>query len=94
MKRKFGIVSKSPEILCPSLSANFCFVFYVFSITPIVNNNKTLAVITLIFQKSTLDQALKSSDTELGPQWKDQKSSYRVRQNLELFRKLVALVLG
>ena len=36
----------------------------------------------------------KSSDTEFGPQWKDQKDTYQVKHNLQLFCKFVALVLG
>ena len=35
-----------------------------------------------------------SFDTEFKPQWKDQKRNYQVRQNLALFGKLVALILG
>ena len=35
-----------------------------------------------------------SSNTKFGPHWKDVKSSYLVKQILELFRKFVTLTLG
>ena len=49
----------------------------------IVKNSNFLAEIYFIFL-----------DTEFGPQWKDRKSSYQVRQNLAIFCNLVALILG
>ena len=50
-------------------------------------------VFNLSFKKNLLDQIQKSFNTIFGPQWKDQKSSYQVRQMLALFCNLVALML-
>ena len=41
-----------------------------------------------------MEQTRKSFDTEYGPQWKDKKNNYQVRQNLALICKLVTLILG
>ena len=41
-----------------------------------------------------MEQPWKYFDTKFGPQWKDQKSIYQVRQNVALFCNLVALILG
>ena len=49
---------------------------------------------TLSFWKDTLDQTWKSSNTKLGPQWKDQEGSSKVRQVFGSFFSLVALILG
>ena len=53
-----------------------------------------MAGVYFIFLKNVLDQTQKSFDTEFGPQWKDRYSSYELRQNLALFRSLVALILN
>ena len=41
-----------------------------------------------------LDQTWKSFNKEYGPQWKDRKSSYEVRENLARFSNWVGLTLG
>ena len=61
---------------------------------PIVKNSHILTEVYFIFLKNVLGQTWKPFHTEFGPQWKDQKRSYQVRQNLELFGKSVALILG
>ena len=48
----------------------------------------------LSFYKNVLDQTWNSCSTKFGPQWKDQKRSYHVRQILTLFCKSIALILG
>ena len=53
-----------------------------------------LAGIYFIFPKRYPDQTWKFFKTEFGPQQKDRKISYQVRQNLALFFILVALILG
>ena len=40
-----------------------------------------------------LDQTLKALNTKFGAQWKDQKSSYQVKQILSLLWKFVTLIL-
>ena len=64
------------------------------STAPVVKNRYILPVIYFIFLKNVLDKTWKAFNTKFEPQWKDQKSSYQVRQILALFRKLVALILG
>ena len=53
-----------------------------------------LTGIYLIFLKNVLNETWSSFKTEFGPRRKYRETSYRVRQNLALFRNLVALILG
>ena len=85
VKGKFDKTSKSPKILWRWLSEKFYFAFYV---------SQNLVRIYLSFWKNILHQTCKSFNTKLGPQWKDPKSSFQVRQILALFCDLVALNLG
>ena len=50
--------------------------------------------IYFISLKKTLDQTRKPFNIKFGPQWKEWKSSYQVRQILALFCNLVDLILG
>ena len=49
---------------------------------------------TLSFSKNILDQTRNSRNTKFGPQWKDRKRSYHVKQMLTLFCKIDTLILG
>ena len=50
---------------------------------------------TLSFKKkNVLDLTWNAFKTKVGPKWKDQGSSYQVRQILVFFCKLVAVILG
>ena len=60
---------------------------------PIVKDSDFLAGIYFIFLKNVLDSTWKSFDPEFGPQWKDLKNSYQVRQNLTLFCNFGTLIL-
>ena len=60
---------------------------------PVLKKSDFLAGIYFIFLKNELEPTWKSADTEFGPQWKEQKSIYQVRQNLALFCNLVGLIL-
>ena len=60
----------------------------------IVKNSHILGRIYFIFLKNILNQTWKAFNTKFGPQWKDRKSSYQVRQVLAVFCKLVALISG
>ena len=57
-------------------------------------NSLILAGICFIVLKTVLDETWKSLDTKFGPQWKDQWSSFQVRQDLALFHILLALTLS
>ena len=75
---------------------NDCLQSFLFRIiflltASIVNNSHILAGVYFIFHKNVLEQTQKSFDTEFRPQW---YSSYEVRQNLALFRSLLALILN
>ena len=61
---------------------------------PILKNSHILAGIYFIFLKNFLKQTWKSFNTKFRPQCKDQKSSYQVKQILELLCNLFALILG
>ena len=81
-------------MLCPWLSKNLSLHFVTLLTAPIVINSHILAGIYLIFLKNVLDQTWGSFKTEFGPRQKYRKKSYQVKQNLALFRNLVALILG
>ena len=53
-----------------------------------------LAEIYFIFLESVVHQTSKAFNTKFGPQWKDRKTSSKVKQILAPFCKLVALILG
>ena len=72
----------------------FFFGFMSLLIASIVENSRTLPGIYFIFLENILDQTWKSFNTIFGPQWKDPKSSFQVRQDLPLFCKLLTLSLG
>ena len=59
----------------------------------IAKSSHILAAIYFMFLQKVLDQTWKSSNIKFGSQWKDQRSSYKVRQDLLLFRNLVNLSL-
>ena len=59
-----------------------------------VKNSHMLARIFFIFLKNVLKQTWMSFNTKFQRQWKDRKSSYQVKQILELFCNLIALILG
>ena len=59
---------------------NFLLLFMSLLAAPIVKNSNILAGIYFIFLKQSLDQTRKSCNAKFGPQWKDRKSSYHVRQ--------------
>ena len=59
----------------------------------IVKNSLILAAIYFTFLKNCPGPNLKSFNIEFGDQWKDQKRSYQVRENLALFWNLVSLTL-
>ena len=61
--------------------------------TLIVQNSDILAGIWFIFLKIVLRETWKAFNSKFGPQWKDQESSYQVRQISMPFCKLVALML-
>ena len=48
----------------------------------IVKNSCILTGNYFLFLKIAIDQTWKSFNTKFGPQWKDPKSNYQVRQNL------------
>ena len=70
---------------------NFSFFFasYVF-----IKSSHILAGIYFIFQKDVLEGTRNSCKTKFGPQRKDRKSCFQVRQIAVLFSNLVALILG
>ena len=76
------------------LSAKFSFALYVLRITKFVKKSHIYARIYFIFLKTVLKQTWNCFNTKFGPQWKDQKSSYQVRQILVIFSNLIALILG
>ena len=59
-----------------------------------VKNSHMLARIFFIFLKNVLKQTWMSFNTKFQRQWKDRKSSYQVKQILEPFCNLIALILG
>ena len=61
---------------------------------PFVKNRHVLAENYFIFLKNDRKQSWKAFNVKLGPQWKNWKSSYQVKQISTLFCKLVALNLG
>ena len=60
---------------------------------PIDQNSHIKAKIYFIFLKNVLKQTWKSFNTKFRPQWKDRKSSYKVRQILARSCNLIALIL-
>ena len=73
---------------------NFLSIYRSLSTASIVKT-VILAVIYFIFlKKNILDQTWKPFETKFWPQRKDWKRIYEVRQNLELFCNLVALIVG
>ena len=104
MNRKFGL-KKSQDIMFMVLckiyvylnsclvNLNLCSLFMFLLITPIVKNSHILAGMYSIFLKSVLDKTWKSLDTKFETQWKDRKSSYKVRKNLAISCNSVALIL-
>ena len=73
---------------------NFLLLFTSWLAASIVKNSPFLAEIYFIFLENVIHQTSKAFNTKFGPQWKDRKSSYQVRQIFALFCKLVALILG
>ena len=62
----------------------------MFSLTSkLVKNSDISARIFFIFLKNVFKQTGNSFNTKFQPQWKDQKSSYQVRQSLGLFYHLI-----
>ena len=51
----------------------------------IVKNINFLDETYFIFLKNVIDQTSKAFNAKFGPQWKDKKSSYQVRQIFALF---------
>ena len=58
-----------------------------------VKKGHVLGRIYFIFLKNILKQSWDTFNTKFGPQWKDQKSSYQVRQILAIFSNLTAIFL-
>ena len=61
---------------------------------PFNKNSHILAQIYFVSLKIILDQTLKAFNSKFELHWKDQKSSYQVRQVLAHFCKFVKLILG
>ena len=61
---------------------------------PIILNNRNLTGIYFVFLKKRARPNQRSFHTKFGPQLKDRKSSYEVRQILALFCNLIALILN
>ena len=90
MKETFGQKSrKSLNILWLSFSMKVFLLFMSSWRTPVDKNVHILAGIYFIFLKKRHIQNLK----EIGPQWKDRKSSQKVRPLLAPLCKLDALIL-
>ena len=64
------------------------------STTKFVKNSHIEAKTLFIFLKNVLKQTWNISNTKFQSKWKDRESSYQVRQILELFFHLIALILG
>ena len=60
----------------------------------VVKNNHFGGRIYFIFSKNVIDQTSRSFNTKFRPQWKDEKSSYQVRQIFAIFCKLFVLISG
>ena len=61
---------------------------------PVVKNSHILAAVYFNFlQRCAELKTWKCFNFEFGPQWKDWKSIYEVRENIEHFRNLAALIL-
>ena len=73
---------------------NFLLHFMSLLTVSTVKNSHILAVTQFIFLKEGPRPNSKTCNTRFGPQRKDRKSSYHVRQLSALFCNLVALILG
>ena len=67
----------------------FLYLFMFLLTTKLVKNSDISARIFFIFLKNVFKQTGNSFNTNFQPQWKDQKSSYQVRQSLGLFCHLI-----
>ena len=78
------------------LPAKFSLAFCVFIKRSICLNESCLGqnLLYLIFLKNVLISSWKSFNFKFQPQWKDLKSSYKVRQSLAPFCHLNSLILG
>ena len=95
VKETFGKMSKRLKILWPWLSAKFSFAFMSISTGKVVKNSHILTWIFFIFlRKNILHKTWNSFNTNVGPKWNDQKSSYQARPILAHFFNLFALILG
>ena len=73
---------------------SFLLLFMFLLTAKFVKNSHILARIFFIFLKNAPKRTWNSFNTKFQPQWKDRKSSYKLRQILGLFRHLIALILG
>ena len=62
--------------------------------TNFAKNNHIYARIFFIFLKNVLNKTWNAFNSKFWHQWKDQKSSYQVREDFALFCNLIALSLG
>ena len=62
-------------------------------IVKFAKNSHLYSRICLIFLKNFLKQNWTSFNTIFWPQWKDRKSSYRIRQVLSFFSNLTSIIL-
>ena len=67
---------------------NFLLHFMSLLAAPIFKNSYVWLKFILSFSENILDQTSKAFNTKFGPQWKDKKSSYQLKQILQLFLKI------
>ena len=78
----------------PRLPWKFSFVFYVFiKSSNFWKQSFFWLKFTLSFKKHVLNQTSKAFNTKFGPQWKDCKSNYQVKQTLSLLCIFVTVIL-
>ena len=73
---------------------NFVLLFMLWLKAAIDKNSHIEAGIYFIFLQNLVKQTPKSFSSKFLPQWKDRKSSYKVRQISVLFCNLFVLILG
>ena len=72
---------------------NFLLFFMFLLMTKFVKKSHILGRIYFLFLKNVLKQSWDTLNIKFGSQWKNQKSSYQVRQILAIFSNLIALIL-
>ena len=85
---------KVPKYYKTDFLQNFLFFFMFLLTTKFVKNSHFWGIGFFIFLQNVLKETWISFYTKFAPQWNHQKSGYQVREVLELFCHLIALIIA